>query len=91
MRQLQNIIFRAAAMSDGNMIGLDDLDIARTRLASHDDEIPSLSEAMEAFERSILERLHASHPSTRLLATRLKSSHSAIAMRLRKYGIGNRG
>ncbi|MCQ4243032.1 sigma-54-dependent transcriptional regulator [Stutzerimonas stutzeri] len=88
VRQLQNIIFRAAAMSDSTIIGLDDLDIARTRLACQEEEIPSLSEAMEAFERSILERFYASHPSTRLLASRLKSSHSAIAMRLRKYGIG---
>jgi len=91
VRQLQNIIFRAAAMSDSSMIGLDDLDIARTRLAREEDEISSLSEAMDAFERSILEKLYASYPSTRLLAARLKSSHSAIAMRLRKYGIGGHG
>ncbi|OYW90844.1 MAG: Fis family transcriptional regulator, partial [Pseudomonadales bacterium 32-61-5] len=49
VRQLQNIIFRAAAMSDSTIIGLDDLDIARTRLACQEEEIPSLSEAMEAF------------------------------------------
>ena len=91
VRQLQNIIFRAAAMSDSSMIGLDDLDIARTRLAREEDEISSLSEAMDTFERSILEKLYASYPSTRLLAARLKSSHSAIAMRLRKYGIGGHG
>src|SRR5690606_37076722 len=59
VRQLQNIIFRAAAMSDSSMIGLDDLDIARTRLAREEDEISSLSEAMDAFERSILEKLYA--------------------------------
>jgi len=46
---------------------------------------------MDAFERSILEKLYASYPSTRLLAARLKSSHSAIAVRLRKYGIGGHG
>lgn len=88
VRQLQNIIFRAAAMSDRSVIGLDDLDIARTGLSYDAEEITSLNEAVEAFERSILEKLYTSHPSTRLLAARLKSSHSAIAMRLRKYGIG---
>nr|MBF0685296.1 sigma-54-dependent transcriptional regulator [Pseudomonas sp.] len=89
VRQLQNIIFRAAAMSDSSVIGLDDLDIARTGLAGESEEVSSLSEAVEGFERALLARLYRSHPSTRLLAARLNSSHSAIAKRLRKYGIGS--
>ncbi|MEX8495365.1 TyrR/PhhR family helix-turn-helix DNA-binding protein [Sphaerotilus sp.] len=35
-----------------------------------------------------MQRLHADYPSTRKLAERLQTSHSAIAVRLRKYGIG---
>ncbi len=90
VRQLQNVIFRASAMTDSSLVGIDDLDIARTELAGEADEIGSLTEAVEAFERSLLEKLYASYPSSRLLAARLRSSHSAIAMRLRKYGIGSR-
>ncbi|MEG1082723.1 MAG: hypothetical protein RSE44_29780, partial [Pseudomonas sp.] len=46
-----------------------------------------LEQAVEDFERALLEKLYASHPSTRQLATRLRTSHTAIAHRLRKYGI----
>lgn len=87
VRQLQNVIFRATALSDSNLVGLDDLDIARTELAAQTEEVGSLSEAVEGFERALLEKLYASYPSSRLLAARLRASHSAIAMRLRKYGI----
>ena len=42
---------------------------------------------MDEFEKTLLEKLYASYPSTRQLATRLQTSHTAIAHRLRKYGI----
>ena len=42
---------------------------------------------MEAFEKELLENLYVSYPSTRQLANRLQTSHTAIAHRLRKYGI----
>lgn len=42
---------------------------------------------MEDFERSLLEKLYTTYPSTRQLANRLQTSHTAIAHRLRKYGI----
>jgi TyrR family helix-turn-helix protein len=45
---------------------------------------------MEAFEKDLLEKLYVSYPSTRQLATRLQTSHTAIAHRLRKYGIPNK-
>lgn len=47
----------------------------------------SLEAAVSAFEKDLLETYYASHPSTRQLAARLQTSHSAIATRLRKYGI----
>jgi len=40
------------------------------------------------FERALLARLFPHYPSTRKLAERLQTSHSAVAARLRKYGIG---
>ncbi|MEG5267142.1 sigma-54-dependent transcriptional regulator [Pseudomonas sp. JDS28PS106] len=91
VRQLQNVIFRAAAISEGNVVDMGDLDIAGTAVARQQEgEIGSLEEAVDAFEKSLLERLYDQHPSTRQLATRLNTSHTAIAHRLRKYGIGHR-
>ena len=87
VRQLQNVIFRAAAICESSVVEIDDLDIAGTAVAEQADEIGSLSEAVENFERDILARLYASYPSSRLLAARLRTSHTAIATRLRKYGI----
>ncbi|MNG35499.1 Transcriptional regulatory protein TyrR [compost metagenome] len=67
---------------------IDDLDIARTAVERQNDgEVGSLEEAVGGFEKNLLEQLYRSYPSSRLLAARLQTSHSAIAIRLRKYGI----
>jgi transcriptional regulator of aroF, aroG, tyrA and aromatic amino acid transport len=89
VRQLQNVIFRAAAICESNLVQIDDLDIAGTAVAAQqiEGEIGSLESAVAEFERKLLEKLYPDHPSTRQLASRLQTSHSAIATRLRKYGI----
>ena len=68
---------------------MDDLDIASTAVGAQQSEggVNSLEAAVAEFEKALLVKLYPSHPSTRLLATRLHTSHSAIATRLRKYGI----
>ncbi len=89
VRQLQNVIFRAAAVCDSPLVDVGDLDIASTAVATPGDgEVRSLEEAVDGFERGLLEKLYASYPSSRQLAARLMTSHTAIAKRLRKYGIG---
>lgn len=91
VRQLQNVIFRAAAISEHSLVDIDDLDIAGTAVArGQDGEVASLEQAVQAFERDLLQRLYLSYPSTRQLASRLQTSHTAIAQRLRKYGIPNK-
>ncbi|MCK1788140.1 sigma 54-interacting transcriptional regulator, partial [Pseudomonas sp. TNT11] len=91
VRQLQNVIFRAAAICESSLVDIGDLDIAGTSVARQSDsEIDSLEQAVEDFERSLLEKLYTSYPSTRQLASRLHTSHTAIAHRLRKYGIPNK-
>lgn len=91
VRQLQNVIFRAAAICDANVVDIGDLDIAGTSVAaSGEREVVSLEQAVEDFERALLEKLYEQHPSSRQLASRLHTSHTAIANRLRKYGIGAR-
>lgn len=93
VRQLQNVIFRAAATCDGDVIDCDDLELAGTELraprtAIH--EMKSLDDAVSEFECALLTTLYTTYPSTRQLANRLKTSHTAIGARLRKYGIGTR-
>ncbi|MCY1404277.1 Transcriptional regulatory protein TyrR [compost metagenome] len=93
VRQLQNVIFRAAAICEGELIDCDDLELAGTELNTQQDEpgeITSLEEAVQDFEKSLLQRLYAAYPSTRQLAARLRTSHTAIGQRLRKYGISTR-
>lgn len=88
VRQLQNVIFRAAAICENPLVDIDDLDIARTAVERQNDgEVGSLEDAVGEFEKNLLEQLYRSYPSSRLLAARLQTSHSAIAIRLRKYGI----
>ncbi|MGH8353201.1 MAG: sigma-54-dependent transcriptional regulator [Pseudomonas sp.] len=92
VRQLQNVIFRAAAISESNLVDIGDLDIAGTAVARQGDgEVGSLEGAVEGFEKALLEKLYASYPSSRQLAARLQTSHTAIANRLRKYGIPGKG
>lgn len=91
VRQLQNVIFRAAAICESSLVDIGDLEIAGTAVARQNDgEVGSLEEAVEGFEKALLEKLYVSYPSTRQLAARLQTSHTAIAHRLRKYGIGPR-
>ncbi|MNH21472.1 Transcriptional regulatory protein TyrR [compost metagenome] len=93
VRQLQNVIFRAAAISEGEVIDCDDLELAGTALNSQQPDTPqvtSLEAAVQGFEKSLLETMYAAYPSTRQLAVRLQTSHTAIGQRLRKYGIASR-
>ena len=89
VRQLQNVIFRAVTMSDAAVIDTADLELADAATAPvpTDDNVTSLEEAMARYERALLQRLWPQYPSTRRMAERLGTSHSAIAARLRKYGI----
>ncbi|AYN92534.1 sigma-54-dependent transcriptional regulator [Pseudomonas sp. LTJR-52] len=88
VRQLQNVIFRAAAISESTVVDIGDLDIAGTEVARQvDGEVDSLDEAVSSYEKALLEKLYPHYPSSRQLAARLKTSHTAIAHRLRKYGI----
>ncbi len=92
VRQLQNVVFRAVTLSEAPVIDVADLELAHAgarEVPASDDDIASLDEAVSGFERALLQRLLPKYPSTRKLAQRLRSSHSAIAARLRKYGLGS--
>lgn len=90
VRQLQNIIFRAVAMSGKSVLEATDLELADVAALPdvEADALPASWSAAEAtFERSLLERLYPAYPSSRKLAARLNTSHTTIANKLRKYGI----
>ena len=92
VRQLQNVIFRAVTLSEAPVIDVADLELAGAAgtvpEAGLSDDVGSLDEAVSSYEKALLQRLYTQYPSTRKLADRLRASHSAIAVRLRKYGIG---
>lgn len=48
----------------------------------------SLEQATRSFEARLLAQLYPDHPSSRLLGKRLGLSHTAVAKKLRAYGIG---
>ena len=51
---------------------------------------PSPDDITRRFERSVLTQLYRSYPSTRKLAKRLGVSHTAIANKLREYGLSQK-
>jgi len=91
VRQLKNIIYRAVSqVGEGIEIKPEHID-----LPSHSDDFGyfddkfegTLDQATKQFEANILRRLYPAYPSTRLLAKKLGISHTAIANKLRDYGI----
>lgn len=88
VRQLQNVIFRAVTMCEASVIDAGDLELTATDSGVYTHDVQSLEEAVAGFERALLTRMYPQFPSSRKLAERLRTSHSAIAIRLRKYGIG---
>ncbi|MFC6439422.1 transcriptional regulator TyrR [Bowmanella sp. JS7-9] len=93
VRQLQNSMFRAVSLLEGDEIHKDNVQLPST---SNDGpfvqaEITgTLDEAVKRFEKDLLRRLYPTYPSTRQLARKLGLSHTAIANKLRDYGINKR-
>ncbi|MBG22531.1 MAG: transcriptional regulator TyrR [Idiomarinaceae bacterium] len=92
VRQLENVLFRSVSMLEGERLSADDLHLpeagALQENVAVDLEEGSLDEAVKKFEATILRRLYPSYPSTRQLAKKLGLSHTAVANKLRDYGIG---
>ena len=91
VRELQNVIFRAVTIAERTIIDRDALELARSTRSDAGEPAPgeatTLDAAMAAYEKKLLLHLYREFPSTRRLAQRLGTSHSAIAQRLRRYGI----
>ena len=93
MRQLKNAIYRALTQLEGHELRPQDIALPEfeTDLAMTEEALNgSLDDISKRFERSVLTRLYRSYPSTRKLAKRLGVSHTAIANKLREYGLSGK-
>lgn len=93
VRQLKNIIYRAMTQLEGHELKPKDVLLPETftaDLAVEDNLEGSLDDITSRYERAVLVRLYHHYPSTRKLAKRLGVSHTAIANKLREYGLNHK-
>ncbi|MDC9592064.1 transcriptional regulator TyrR [Xenorhabdus sp. IM139775] len=93
VRQLRNAIYQALTQLEGNKLSPQDIQLPEreTEVAFNEDIlVGSLDDISKRFERSVLTRLYRHYPSTRKLAKRLGVSHTAIANKLREYGLSGK-
>lgn len=93
VREFKNILYSALAQLNTNLLTVDDIYLpqstSNTFAARIDDiEGKTLDEMTKEYEKNILVNLYKSYPSSRKLSNRLGISHTAIANKLREYGIG---
>lgn len=90
LRELYNALYRACSLA-GEQLSLKDLNLPDSLPSEFEinvADVRSLEELINAFEASLLRKFYAEFPSTRKLAQRLGISHTAVANKLRIYGIG---
>ncbi|GAA5218922.1 transcriptional regulator TyrR [Corallincola platygyrae] len=93
VRQLENSVYQAVSLLEGHEIDAEDLQLPSysSGFGYYDDNFEgSLEEATKRFESNLLRRLYPAYPSTRQLARKLGVSHTAIANKLREYGINKK-
>lgn len=95
LRELHNVLYRACTLSHSYRLSVKDLNLPNTTLntaeiATHLPETGTLDEMMAQYEAELLRKFYAEYPSTRKLAQRLGISHTAIANKLRAYGINSK-
>ncbi|HBO25106.1 MULTISPECIES: transcriptional regulator TyrR [unclassified Providencia] len=90
VRQLRNVLYQGLSQLEGNLFEADDIqlpDVGNVPNVALDSLNGSLDEITKRYEASVLSRLYRDYPSTRKLAKRLDISHTAIANKLREYGL----
>lgn len=93
VRQLRNVLYQALIQSAGQELTPQDINLPELKDISPfsvDQLNGTLDELTKHFEASILARLYQDYPSTRKLAKRLNVSHTAIANKLREYGLSHK-
>jgi transcriptional regulator of aroF, aroG, tyrA and aromatic amino acid transport len=90
VRQLEDVLYQAVALSEGRLIRAEHL-----RLADFGEQPPlgefslegDLGAIVGRFEKAVLERLYRDFGTSRSLGKRLGVSHTTIANKLRAYGV----
>jgi len=94
VRQLKNAVYRALTQLEGYELRPQDILLpdydAGTVAVGEEAMEGSLDDITSRFERWVLIQLYRSYPSTRKLAKRLGVSHTAIANKLREYGLSQK-
>lgn len=91
VRELENTLYRAVSLTDGETIEAEHLGLPG---GGHVPALPvsecngTLEKSVKEFEARLLRTLYPAHPSSRQLGKRLGLSHTAVANKLREYGIG---
>jgi len=91
VRELYNTLYRACSLIKDNHLTTESLDLAppQSAVISLDEfENKTLDEIIGSYESQVLKLFYTEYPSTRKLAQRLGVSHTAIANKLKQYGIG---
>ncbi|WP_129139978.1 sigma-54-dependent transcriptional regulator [Modicisalibacter coralii] len=91
VRQLENVLFQAVSLCEGHELLPSHLrlpDVGENSGLAGIDLEGSLGEILGEVEKRVLTTLYAEHPSSRLLARRLGVSHTTIANKLKRHGIG---
>ncbi|SDL80645.1 transcriptional regulator of aroF, aroG, tyrA and aromatic amino acid transport [Modicisalibacter muralis] len=94
VRQLENVLFQAVSLCEGNELQAIHLrmpDVGRSTGLAGVELDGSLGEILGEVEKRVLAALYPEHPSSRLLARRLGVSHTTIANKLKRHGIGDEG
>lgn len=94
VRQLENALLRAVALVEGDILEPEHLHLPNLRedeninFILEDQFEGTLDAAVKKFEAELLRRLYPAYPSSRQLGKKLGVSHTAIANKLRDFGIG---
>lgn len=93
VRQLENALYRAVTLLEGSQLDKEHLQLPSftSDFGYLEQEFDgTLDEAVKRFESSLLRKLYPAYPSSRQLAKKLGLSHTAIANKLRDYGINRK-
>ncbi|MFM9269129.1 sigma-54-dependent transcriptional regulator [Halomonas elongata] len=91
VRQLENVLFQAVSLCEGWTIEPGHLrlpDVGQEPGLAGIDLDGSLADILGEVERRVLTTLYPQNPSSRQLAKRLGVSHTTIANKLKRHGIG---
>ena len=90
---MENAVYRAISLLDSDVVEKEMLELPTytNEFGYLEKEFEgSLEQAVKRFEAGLLRKLYPAYPSSRQLAKKLGLSHTAVANKLREYGINKK-